>query len=151
MSDRTPHVPIRWFRVWTIPAVFAAVIVAVITVVRFEYAVAYLEPGIDYDTVIGATKDFLAGNGFYPARQLDGPWEYTHVKPELPAAILYPPDALILFIPFTILPGALWWAIPFAVTAWALWRMRPHPAAWLAIILLLGVPDSRESIFWEIP
>lgn len=139
--------PIRWFRVWSVVAGFATVVVAAITVARFEYAAAFLNPGIDYDTLVAATQRFLAGGGFYSAAQIAGPWVYPGPTPP----ILYPPHALILFIPFTILPGVLWWGIPIAVTAWALGRLRPYPAAWLAIVLLLGVPTSRESIFWGNP
>lgn len=146
-SLRAAPEPIRWFRVWSVTAAVAALIVAVITAVRFQYAATYLDPGIDYDTLISATRHFLAGDGFYAAEHLAGPWVYPGRAPP----ILYPPDALILFIPFTVLPGVLWWAIPFAVTAWVLWQLRPHPAAWLAIALLLGVPTSREDIFWGNP
>jgi hypothetical protein len=142
---------IRWHRVWATTAVVAACVVALITLVRFEYAVAYLDPGIDYETLMRATRSFLAGDGFYPERQLAGPWEYYQNQPGLPPAILYPPDALVLFIPFAFLPKILWWAIPFTITAWALHRLRPHPAAWLAIVLLLGIPESREGIFWGNP
>lgn len=151
LARALPRPPIRWFRVWAVTAVTAAVVVALITVVRLAYAVEYLNPGIDYDTLIGATRNFLAGDGFYPARQLAGPWEYYQDQPGRPPAILYPPPALILFIPFTVLPQVLWWAIPFAITSWALLRLRPHPAAWLAIVLLLGIPETREGIFWGNP
>ena len=142
---------IRWLRVWAIAAVTAAVIVALITIDRFEYAAAGLNPGIDYDVLMGATRSFLAGNGFYPAEQLAGPWIYHQGEPAFMPPILYPPDALLLFVPLSFLPGAFWWAVPIALTAWALWRLRPHPAAWLVIALLLGVPQSREGIFWGNP
>jgi hypothetical protein len=151
LSDVSPRARIRWFRVWAITAVVAAVIVGAITLARFQYSATYLNIGIDYDTLIGAARSFLAGDGFYPAEQLAGPWVYHQDEPQFAPPILYPPHTLILFIPFTVLPAILWWLIPFAVTAWALWRLRPHPAAWLAIVLLLGVPESREGIFWGNP
>lgn len=151
LSDRSPHLRIRWVRVWSITAVVAAVFVAATTLAGLQYALRYLDPGIDFDTLMGATRNFLAGDGFYPADQLAGPWRYHQGEPAYAPPILYPPHALLLFIPFTILPAFLWWLIPIAVTAGALWRLRPHPAAWLAIVLLLGVPESREGIFWGNP
>lgn len=143
--------PIDWDRVWTVVASFAAVVVAAITVDRFLYSATYLNIGVDYHTLIGATHRFLAGGGFYNADQLAGPWIYHQGEPAFAAPILYPPDALLLFAPFVFLPGFLWWAIPLSIVGWALWRLRPHPAAWLAIVLLLGVPESREGIFWGNP
>ena len=151
LSDRSPHLRIRWVRVWSITAVVAAVFVAATTLAGLQYALRYLDPGIDFDTLMGATRNFLAGDGFYPADQLAGPWRYHQGEPAYAPPILYPPHAVLLFIPFTILPAFLWWLIPIAVTAGALWRLRPHPAAWLAIVLLLGVPESREGIFWGNP
>ncbi len=150
-SIQTGRVPINWQRVWRTTAAMAVLILAAITVARFEYAVRYLDPGIDYDTLIGATRRFLAGGGFYPAEQLAGPWIYHQGDPAFAPPVLYPPHALLLFVPFVFLPKILWWAIPAGITAWALWRLRPHPAAWLAIVLSLGVPQSREGIFWGNP
>lgn len=151
LNAAPPRGGIRWHRVWATTAIVAAGLVASVTLVRFGYAAAYLDLGIDYDTLIGAARSFLAGDGFYPADQLAGPWVYHQDEPQFPPPILYPPDALILFIPFTVLPKIMWWAVPLTITAWALWRLRPHPAAWLAIVLLLGVPESREGIFWGNP
>ena len=151
MSAGSPRGRIRWHRVWAITTVVAACFVVAITLARLQYSATYLDPGIDYDTLMGATRNFLAGDGFYPADQLAGPWVYHQDEPAYAPPILYPPHTLILFIPFTVLPAVLWWVIPIAVTAWALWRLRPHPAAWLAIVLLLGVPESREGIFWGNP
>jgi hypothetical protein len=148
---RSASAPIDWGRVWTIVACFAAVLVAAITVDRYLYAATYLNPGVDYDTLMGATHRFLAGGGFYNADQLAGPWIYHQGEPAFAAPIMYPPDALFLFVPFAYLPGFLWWAGPVAIVGWALWRLRPHPAAWLAIVLLLGVPQSREGIIWGNP
>ena len=143
--------PIRWFRVWAMTAAFTALVVAEITAVSLDYAVRNLDPGIDYDTLMGATRNLLGGNGFYPAYEVSGPWVYTLDQPPNGPPILYPPHALYLFVPFVFLPGFLWWAIPLSVLAWALWRLRPHPAAVLAILLVLGTPYAREDIFWGNP
>jgi hypothetical protein len=143
--------PIRWFHVWAWTAAFTAIVVVAITAVSLDYVVSYLDPGIDYDTLIGATRNHLAGNGFYPAYEVSGPWVYTLDQPPNGPPILYPPHALYLFVPFVFLPKLLWWAIPLSVFAWALWQLRPHPAAVLAILLVLGTPYAREDIFWGNP
>jgi hypothetical protein len=143
--------PINFYRVWSITAAFATVMVAAVTTARFEYAIRFLDPGIDYETLIGATRNFVSGGGFYPAEELAGPWVYHEIDSPFGPAILYPPDALLLFLPFLVLPKILWWAIPISIVAWAVWRLRPHPAAILVMVLLLGVPYSRESIFWGNP
>ena len=144
-------VAIRWRRVWWIVAAAAAVIVAAITAQKLVYAVTYLDPGTDFDVLLRATRSWLAGDGFYPAYELSGPWVYHVFEPAFAGAILYPPNVLLLFVPFQFLPAALWWVIPISVTAWALHRLRPHPLAWLIITLLLGLPASREPYFWGNP
>ena len=142
---------IRWHRVWSTTAAFAAAIVGVITAASLDFFARYELPGIDYDTVIGAARRYLAGDGFYPAYELTGPWVYSLDQPPLGPPILYPPDALFLFVPLAFLPSVLWWAIPISITAWGLWKLRPHPAATLAIVLLLGTPFGREDILWGNP
>jgi len=143
--------PIRWRRVWWAVAIAAAFMVGVITVQKLAYALAYLHPGIDYETYMRAARTWLSGGGFYPVDQLSGNWVFHDGDPAFLPPILYPPDALLLFVPFTYLPAFLWWALPIGVTSWVLIRLRPHPAGWLCIALLLGLPESREPIFWGNP
>jgi hypothetical protein len=80
--------------------------------------------GCDLDLYLAATRRWLGGGTFYEPFQLAGPYSIAH------GAILYPPVALFLFAPFTVLPAFLWWTIPAAVVTWSLWRLRPHPMAW---------------------
>lgn len=96
--------------------------------------------GVDYRIYMEATRSWLSGGSFYLPLQLAGPY------PLLLGDILYPPSALILFTPFTILPAVLWWAIPIGATAWIVWSWRPSPLAWAAIVLCLTVP----STWWRI-
>lgn len=92
-------------------------------------------PGFDLETYLGATRRFLGGGGFYPDYQLAGP--YTIGTRE----ILYPPIALVLLIPFTVLPALLWWVIPLGITGWVIaWH---HPSRWgVALMLALLVPPA---------
>jgi hypothetical protein len=79
-----------------------------------------------------ATARWLGGGSFYEPWQLAGSYGITSTAPP----ILYPPIALLLFAPFTILPAFLWWAIPAAAFAWAMSQLRPHPMAWPIMVLL---------------
>ena len=89
--------------------------------------------GHDFTTYRDAAGSWLHGTGFYPPSQLAGPYEIRERE------ILYPPVALLLFAPFTVLPAVLWWT-PVIVTAWVVWSHRPKPWAWIAILTLLVLP-----------
>jgi hypothetical protein len=91
--------------------------------------------GIDYTLYMDATRRWLAGGPFYEPYQLAGPYAIQM------GDVLYPPNGLLLFVPFTILPAVLWWVIPLAITTWAVWRMRPSPVAWPFIALCLFIPS----------
>ena len=95
---------------------------------------------IDFDLYRAATSRWLAGGPFYEPWQLAGPYDVRH------GAILYPPVALYLFVPFTVLPAALWWALPLSVTAWAIWRLRPGPAAWPLLALCVAWPPTLALV-----
>jgi hypothetical protein len=113
---------------------------------RYWIAVA-LKPGllaryasVDYDLYMTVTRAWLAGQPFYHAYQLAGPYTITA------GAVLYPPSALYLFVPFTLVPAVLWWAIPLGVTACAVWRLRPVLAAWPLIAFCAWWPTSGLKI-----
>ena len=93
---------------------------------------AGVDPGSDFVLYRDAAARWLAGGPFYNPSQLEGPYVLEH------GAILYPPVALLLFAPFTLLPAVLWWAIPACLVAWALGRLRPGPAAWPIMAALVG-------------
>ena len=57
-----------------------------------------------------------------------------------------PPTALLLFIPFTVLPGFLWWAIPAAAVGSMLWRLRPGPIAWPFLVLCVAWPPTVVKV-----
>jgi hypothetical protein len=92
--------------------------------------------GHDYRLYMDAARSWLQGGPYYHAYQLAGP--YTVAADE----ILYPPHALALFVPFTVLPPILWWAIPIGVIVTMVWRARPGPWGWALIIACLCIPKS---------
>ncbi|HEY5437032.1 MAG TPA: glycosyltransferase 87 family protein [Candidatus Limnocylindrales bacterium] len=95
---------------------------------------------IDLDLYRGATLRWLSGGPFYEPWQLVGPYDVRQ------GAILYPPIALLLFVPFTVLPPVLWWAFPLGATAWALWRLRPGPLAWPLLAACVAWPPTIALI-----
>lgn len=91
-------------------------------------------PGHDFRLYRDATANWLATGEFYPTLQLAGPY------PVVSNEILYPPVALILFAPFTVLPSVFWVIIPTAFLAWMVYRSKPSPERWAVILLLMTLP-----------
>lgn len=98
--------------------------------------------GGDFGGYLEATRHWLSGGGFYLDRQLAGPYEITS------GDILYPPVALVLFVPFLVLPAVLWWVIPLSIVAWIVaWivvSLRPAPWTWPLIAVCLTNPWSIQ-------
>ena len=93
----------------------------------------------DHDLYMAATRGWLAGGPFYPDWQTSGPYEIRW------GAILYPPVALLLFVPFSFLPGWLWVLIPAAVTLAVVAWHRPGP--WrLAVIAVVLASNPMEIL-----
>lgn len=86
----------------------------------------------DFDLYVEATRAWLASGQFYLPHQLAGPYGIAH------GDVLYPPVALWLFVPFTVLPAVLWWAVPVWATGWVIWRHRPGPIAWPLLAICLA-------------
>ncbi len=101
--------------------------------------------GVDLHYYLGYTNQWLAGDGFYAARQLDGPYGLQ------PGDSLYPPFAILLFLPFEVLPEFLWWALPLCVLAYVVWRL--HPAPWtLPVFALIALwPRTLELLVYGNP
>lgn len=105
-------------------------------------------PDGDRQTYIDAASRWLAGGGFYLDRQLHGPYEIAFHD------ILYPPPALLLFVPFTVLPGALWYAIPLGIIVGVVAYHRPRPIAWPIIAAAIWWPPvlihlvSGNPVIW---
>ena len=93
----------------------------------------------DHGLYMDATRGWLAGGPFYPDWQTSGPYDIRW------GAILYPPVALLLFVPFSFLPGWLWIAIPFGVTlAVIAWH---RPGIWrLAVIAVVLASNPMEIL-----
>jgi hypothetical protein len=88
--------------------------------------------GHDHRLYMDATRRWLAGGDFYPAWQLAGPFT------EASRPILYPPQALLLFVPFTFLPAVLWFALPTLLTSWVVIGHRPRRWTWPIMLALFA-------------
>jgi hypothetical protein len=97
--------------------------------------------GIDRDLYMHATTRWLQGGPFYEAHQLVGPYHVSY------GDILYPPVALILVAPFTVVPSVLWWMIPIGITVALIAFWRPSPLVWPLIVLGLIQFSSEVHVF----
>jgi hypothetical protein len=102
--------------------------------------------GIDLHTYQAAAARWIAGDGFYNASQLAGPYQIVGSTTSYIGDVLYPPTMLYLFVPFTVLPEILWWAIPAALIAVSLRRMQPARWTWPLLALLVTLPYSERTI-----
>ena len=98
--------------------------------------------GDDYDFYVGLARRFLETGVLYGDRQLTG--EPYHVLVNIDN--LYPPPAILLFIPFVFVPAILWWAIPILIVAYVVWRQRPSIWTWPLIAFCLLWPRTLGSL-----
>ncbi len=74
---------------------------------------------------------WLDGAPVYLPHQLAGPYQVT-----LQVDNLYPPTALLLFVPLTFLPSFVWWLVPLSVTVYVIATL----AAGLVGVAIDGAP-----------
>ncbi len=130
-----------WERRWWGPVgrIIGLTIIGVeILWIGFVIAVSLGSPsfGLDYRWHMEAAQRLLDTGTPYLPFELAGPFVIGE------GAILYPPTAFLLFIPFLWLPAFVWWAIPIAVLAYGLWWHRPPLWAWVVIVSTLALEKS---------
>jgi hypothetical protein len=86
--------------------------------------------GVDFRFYRDVADKWLTHGTFYMPHQLAGRYEVTTL-----VDVIYPPNALLLFVPFTVLPAVLWWLIPISVIAYVIWSWRP--VLWAAPVMLV--------------
>lgn len=97
--------------------------------------------GLDFGIYRAAAARWLSGGFYFYPEQLAGPYQV------ISGHVLYPPVALLLFIPFTVLPAVLWWVIPLGTIAACIYRLRPSPWGVAGTLGLLCWPYSVELAF----
>jgi len=99
--------------------------------------------GTDFVFYRGIGQRWLDTGTFYLPRQLAGPYVVA-----ADMDVLYPPIALLLFVPFVFLPWPAWWLIPVGGVAWAVLWWRPAPWTWPILAFLVAWPPQLANIFY---
>ena len=94
--------------------------------------------GLDIGHYLDATRRWIETGTPYLANEVAAPFDFA------PLTFLHPPVALYLFLPFLVLPLALWWVVPIGVVAWTIvsWR----PAAWSWPVIAGALVFSRFHV-----
>jgi len=80
----------------------------------------------------GARRWLETGTPYLP-NEVAGPFEID------PLTFLHPPIAIVLFLPFLILPVGLFWLIPIGIVVWSVVDWRPAPWTWPVMAALLAL------------
>ncbi len=97
--------------------------------------------GLDFHIYQDRAADFVAGRGFYLARQLAGPYLIQN------GDSLYPPPSLLLFVPFLWLPAFIWWVIPIAIILGVVVYYRPSLWVWPLLTLCMVAGTGFANTF----
>ena len=89
--------------------------------------------GVDFVLYRQSALDWLSGHSAYLPRQLAGPYAIEG------GDRLYPPIALLLFVPFVCLPAWLWWALPLVATVYGFWRLDLAAWTWPLVLLVAAI------------
>ena len=95
--------------------------------------------GVDRDLYLGVTRRWLDGGPYFEPYQIAGPYEIRA------GDVLYPPVALLLFLPFALggLVGAVaWFVLPLIGTAACVAWLRPRPVVWPLLALCAANPTT---------
>ncbi len=101
--------------------------------------------GLDYRWHMEAAQRLIDTGTPYLPFELAGPFTIGE------GAILYPPTAFLLFIPFLWVPGILWWVIPIVILGYGLWWHRPPLWAWVVIASILSLEKSLNVFVFGNP
>jgi hypothetical protein len=128
---------------WAAPRVLAGVL---LVVSAFWLVTSLVDPGfasrggVDFAIYRDAALRWTMGGPFYYPEQLTGPYE------TISGHVMYPPSALLLFVPFTIVPAVFWWAVPLLIIGWRVLALRPSPWGWAGIAACLAWPVTIELV-----
>lgn len=125
---------------WERPICLALAVFILLSVAWYWAGYDLSYRGIDYRLYMDATRRWLSGGGFYGPQELAGSFAVTY------GVTLYPPVALLVFAPFTVLPPIAWWIVPLGLTAWGLVRLKPAPWSWPLVVLPLVWWTAAERI-----
>jgi hypothetical protein len=121
------------------------VLLGIVAVYELVILVGIIGPQLGEDRLFSQAigERWLSGQPIYLAHQLAGPYQVT-----LQVDNLYPPSALLLFVPFVFLPAFLWWLIPIGITGYVVASWRPAWWTWPLMALLIVWPKTISSVLW---
>jgi hypothetical protein len=127
---------------WTWAAIALTAVLLLVDVLDVASNSATLrgQAGFDYRLYVDTAMRWLHGGSYFEPYQLAGPY------PISAGDILYPPVALVLFVPFTILPAILWWLAPLGAVVWCLRELRPRRTVWPLLAACLAWPTTPLKI-----
>jgi hypothetical protein len=121
----------------------AGSLLATVGVVSTQTMVAEGGIGIDYAYYRDVGARWLTDGSYYSTYQLAGPYDI-----QLMAEVLYPPSALLLFVPAAILPWPFWWIVPIGVTLYVVAGLRPSALGVAGMLLLLAWPRAMGAFLF---
>lgn len=92
-----------------------------------------------------ATTRLLAGDAWYLARQMEGPYQILH------GDVLYPPVTAWFFLPWLILPAWMFVTVPLGIVCWFVALARPAAWTWPVITLCLAYPVTLVYLLFANP
>lgn len=126
--------------VWSAVALALAFVLLDLLDLAANSATLGSQVGVDYRLYIDTATRWLHGGPYFHSYQVAGPYEISA------GDVLYPPVALLLFVPFTFLPAILWWLIPLGAVGWGLYRLRPTRIAWLWVVACATWPTTPLKV-----
>ena len=122
-----------------------------VLLVVFAWELAYLFPYIASQDAVGTDHTFYREVGqrwldtgvYYLPHQLAGPYQV-----QADVDVLYPPLALLLFVPLVWMPFPLWWIVPGVVVGLTLWKLRPALWTWPIMAALLAWPRGVSNLIY---
>lgn len=99
--------------------------------------------GEDFRFYRSVAERWLSRGDIYAEHQLNGPYEVV-----VNSSVLYPPVAVLWFLPFVWLPAIAWWVIPLGTLALQFWILRPAPWTWPVLALIVLWPRTIGGILF---
>jgi hypothetical protein len=119
------------------------ILLAILIVNAMDFAVVRHQWGEDYRFFMAIADRWRIGESVYLPHQLAGPYLEQSGRD-----MIYPPVALLLFVPLSYLPAPLWWIIPLGTIAAVIVWFRPEAWTWPLFALALWYPRSESMIIW---
>jgi hypothetical protein len=125
---------------WIAIAVCVAFVLVDLLDLAANSATLHGQVGVDYRLYVDTATRWLSAGTYFQPYQLAGPYGISA------GDILYPPVALLLFVPFTFMPAILWWLLPLAAVAWSLIELQPRRLAWPFLAACVTWPTTPLKI-----